>query len=82
MLNYGIAETAIWPAVGDHYKIIVNYKDGTGFEAKGNVPLTPDGGCSNQAIENSFIVPWGGKLQVIAAVYSKTGWLCGKYQSG
>lgn len=73
--------TAIWPAVGDHYKIMVNYKDGTGFEAKGNVPLTPDGGCSNQAIEKSFIVPWGGKLQVIAAVYSKTGWLCGKYQS-
>jgi hypothetical protein len=74
-------ETAIWPAVGDNYKVQVNYKDGTGFEAKGQVPLTAQGGSSNEPITNNFTVPWGGKMQVIAAVYSKTGWLCGKYVS-
>lgn len=73
--------TAIWPAVADHYRILVNYKNGTGFETKGPVPLTPQGGSSNQPIINNFTVPWGGKMQVIAAVYSKSGWLCGKYMS-
>lgn len=77
----GKPETAIWPAVADHYRILVNYQNGTGFEAKGQVPLTKQGGSSNSAIPVSFIVPWGGKLQVLAMVYSKSGWLCGKYQS-
>ena len=73
--------SAIWPAVADHYRILVNYQNGTGFEAKGNVPLTAQGGSSNSPIINGFTVPWGGKMQIIAAVYSKSGWLCGKYQS-
>ncbi len=73
--------TAIWPAVADHYRLMVNYQNGTGFEAKGKTPLTSDGGSSNAPIVNSFTVPWGGKMQVIAAIYSKTGWLCGKYAS-
>lgn len=77
----GKPEKAIWPAVGDNYKIMVNYKNGTGFEAKGLVPLTEQGGSSNIPIEENFTVPWGGQMQVIAAVYSKNGWLCGKYQS-
>lgn len=77
----GNPKTAIWPAVADHYRILVNYQNGTGFEAKNKVPLTPQGGSSNSPIPVSFIVPWGGKLQVLAMVYSKSGWLCGKYQS-
>jgi hypothetical protein len=77
----GHPDTAIWPAVADHYRLLVNYKNGTGFEAKGKVPLTSEGGSSNQPIANSFTVPWGGKMQVIAAVYSENGWLCGKYIS-
>lgn len=74
-------KSAIWPAVADHYRIMVNYKNGTGFEAKGQVPLTPSGGSSSQPVRVSFTVPWGGQLQVVAAVYSANGWLCGKYQS-
>ncbi len=74
----GQSGTAIWPAVADNYRILVNYKNGTSFEAKGDVPLL-NGGPSNQAIQAGFTVPWGGSMQVIAAVYSKNGWLCGKY---
>ncbi|WP_183559336.1 hypothetical protein [Mucilaginibacter sp. SP1R1] len=77
----GKPATAIWPAVADHYRIMVNYKNGTGFEAKGNVPLTQSGGSSNTPVSVDFTVPWGGQMQIIAAVYSKNGWLCGKYQS-
>ncbi len=77
----GNPQTAIWPAVGDHYRILVNYKNGTSFEAKGKVPLSSTGGPSNQPIKVTFTVPWGGKLQVMAGIYSKTEWLCGKYQS-
>ncbi|MGS2725979.1 hypothetical protein ACU8DI_05180 [Psychroserpens sp. BH13MA-6] len=77
----GQPQTAIWPAVGDNYRILVNYKNGTGFEAKGQVPLTSQGGSSNQAIVEDFIVPWGGSFQITAGIYSKNGWLCGKYQS-
>ena len=74
-------KTAIWPAVAEHYRILVNYKNGTGFEAKGAVPLTVSGGSSSEPVKVSFAVPWGGQLQVVAAVYSANGWLCGKYQS-
>ncbi len=78
----GKPETAIWPAVADHYRILVNYKNGTGFEAKGDIPLTNNGGSSNTPVVAPFpAVPWGGSMQIIAAVYSKNGWLCGKYQS-
>ncbi|MEZ0612228.1 hypothetical protein ACAW74_27205 [Fibrella sp. WM1] len=77
----GNPKTAIWPAVADHYRILVNYKTGSGFESKGQVPLTPTGGSSNQPIQTNFTVPWGGQMQIIAAVYSANGWLCGKYQS-
>lgn len=82
--KHGVAgqpQTAIWPAVGDNYRVLVNYKNGTGFEAKGKVPLTATGGSSNQPITDGFVVPWGGEFQITAGIYSKNGWLCGKYQS-
>lgn len=77
----GRPETAIWPAVGHHYKFQINYRQGTGFSRQGEVPRSPDGGVSNQPISISGSIPWGGEMQLIAAVYSRQGWLCGKYQS-
>ena len=71
--------TAIWPAVGSDYRILVNYKNGSSFEAKGKLPTSASGGPSSQPVTVEFTVPWGGKLQVLAGIYSPTGWLCGKY---
>lgn len=76
----GRPETAIWPSMSDNYLIMVNYKNGTGFQKKGNIPLI-SGAISGTPVKAEFDIPWGGELQIIAAVYSDKGWLCGKYTS-
>jgi hypothetical protein len=76
----GNPSTAIWPALGDNYRILVSYKNGTTFEAKGKVPLSSTGGPSSQPIKVEFTVPWGGQMSIMAGIYSKTDWLCGKLQ--
>lgn len=73
----GNPETAVWPAVSHHYQVIVQYQGGTNFVLTGSMPVT----TSNTPLQLTFAnIPVGGTLQIIAGIYSESGWLCGKYQ--
>ncbi len=74
----GRPETAVWPAVGDHYLITVQYKGGTNFVQTGAMPTT----TSSTPLSLTFTdLPAGGQIQIIAGIYSASGWVCGKWQS-
>lgn len=74
----GRPETAVWPAVSDHYQVTVQYKGGTNFVLRGKMPDK----TSNTPLRLTFAnLPVGGSIQIFAGVYSSNGWLCGKYQS-
>ncbi|MCG7409287.1 hypothetical protein MH117_17860 [Paenibacillus sp. ACRRX] len=73
----GHPETAVWPGVADHYQVTVQYQGGTNFVLKGSMPEV----TSNTPLQLTFAnIPVGGSLQIIAGIYSTSGWLCGKYQ--
>jgi hypothetical protein len=71
-------KTAIWPAVAYNAVVTVNYENGTSYQSEQELPPT----SSSEPLRFAFSpVGWGGKLQITANVFSKNGWLCGKYQS-
>jgi hypothetical protein len=74
----------VWPAVAEHYVIQVKYpssgneKGGTTYTLAGPMP-----GVQDQSIVVTFCgIPAGGKLQVVASIYSSTDWLAGSWDSG
>ena len=72
-------ETAVWPAVADHWQLNLNYKGGTSRIITGKFPA----GTSKAPIVQTFKeVPAGGTLKVSLQAYSETGWLCGSYEGG
>jgi len=74
----GKPSTAVWPAVGENWQITLTYKGGTSQVRTGKLSET----TSNTPIEICFEdVPVGGKLKITTGVYSKEGWLCGKWES-
>lgn len=74
----GHPETAVWPAVSDHYQVTVQYQGGTNFVQKGQMP---DVTSSTPLVLTFPNLPVGGQIQIIAGIYSANGWLCGKWQS-
>jgi hypothetical protein len=74
----GKPETAVWPSLAKTYQVTLQYKNGTSFELKGELPAT----TSNQPLKLKFSdVPAGGQFRIIAGVYSASGWLAGAWQS-
>ena len=74
----GNPATAVWPSVATRYQVTLQYKQGTSFVEKGPMPTT----TSNTPLTITFTdVPAGGEFQIIAGVYSETGWLAGSWQS-
>lgn len=74
----GHTGTSVWPGKADHYQVTVQYEGGTNYVLKGRMPDT----SSSEPIHLTFAdVPVGGRLRIIAGVYSENGWLCGKYES-
>lgn len=74
----GKPETAVWPAASDHYHVTVQYKGGTNFVRTAQMAAT----TSNAPLSLKFSdLPAGGKIQIIAGIYSQSGWLCGKWTS-
>jgi hypothetical protein len=71
-------QTAVWPAVSDHFQIILQYEEGTDFVQIGKMTGTTS---STPLVITYPEVPGGGRIQLIAGIYSKSGWLCGKYRS-
>lgn len=74
----GHPETAVWPALSDRYHITVQYQGGTNFVLQGTMPNV----TSSRPLDLTFReLPIGGKIQIIAGIYSANGWLCGKWES-
>jgi hypothetical protein len=77
----GKPDTAVWPAVADHYEVILKYKaSGTTLSTTGIMkPIT-----YGDPITITFGSVAAGSqvsIQVQANFYSSTGWLCGYWQS-
>lgn len=74
----GFPETAVWPAVANHWQLNLNYKGGTSKIMNGRFPAE----TSKAPVLQTFTeVPAGGSLKVSLQAYSETGWLCGSYES-
>jgi hypothetical protein len=74
----------IWPAVSDHYVIQVKYPSASGTEGGTTYTLAgPMPGQHDDPISVTFAgIPAGGKIDVVANVYSSTDWLAGTWTSG
>lgn len=74
----------IWPMVSDHYVIQVKYPKGNGQD--GGTTYTKAGpmpGQHDEPISVTFAgIPAGGKIDVVANIYSGNDWLAGVYNSG
>jgi len=74
----GRPETAVWPLVAETVEVVVTYRNGTSHVQTQTLPPT----TSNTPLTFVFKpIGWGGQFKVCAHVYSKNGWLCGKYES-
>lgn len=74
----GKPETAVWPAVSDHYEVTIQYKGGTFYKQSGFMPAT----TSHTLPPIIFTdIPAGGKIQVTVGIFAKNNWLCGKWES-
>jgi hypothetical protein len=74
----------VWPLVSDHYVIQVKYPQGnnqgggTTYTMSGPMP-----GDHEAPIVVTFTgLPAGGKIEVIASIYSSNNWLAGQWNSG
>ena len=74
----GHPETAVWPAVGHHYVVTIQYQGGTNFVEHDDLPNVTS---SDPLVVRFEDLPAGGKIQIFAGIYSRSGWLCGKWQS-
>jgi len=74
----------LWPAVSDHYVIQVKYPSGNNQE--GGTTYTKAGPMPGQhdadIVVNFQGIPAGGKIEVVANIYSATNWLAGTWNSG
>ncbi len=74
----------VWPLVSDHYVIQVKYPSGNNQE--GGTTYTKAGpmpGQHDAPIEVTFdAIPAGGKIEVVANIYSENNWLAGQWNSG
>ncbi|MEO3787245.1 hypothetical protein ABGB12_28295 [Actinocorallia sp. B10E7] len=74
----GRPETAVWPSIATEYVATLQYKDGTSFRLRGELPAE----TSSTPLPLTFSdVPAGGLLRILVGVYSASGWLAGSWQS-
>ena len=75
----GDPKTAVWPAVATNYALTLQLKSGgTTRKLVGRLPTTTSHDLLPLLFED---VPAGGKLKIIAGVYSDNGWLAGTWES-
>jgi hypothetical protein len=74
----------VWPQVSDHFVVSVNYPKGQGQEGGTTYVKTgPMPGKHDDPIELTFAdIPAGGKIEVVANIYSENDWLAGRWDSG
>ncbi len=75
----------IWPKEANHWMIIVQYKGGTTLRKAGAMPAGEDAPIDvlfSKATNDELPSAPGEQFQIIAAVYSETEWIAGKWVSG
>jgi hypothetical protein len=78
------SQKPVWPEVGDHFVVSVNYPKSQGQEGGTTYVKTgPMPGKRDDPIELTFAdIPAGGKIEVMANIYSENDWLAGRWDSG
>jgi hypothetical protein len=71
--------SAVWPALADTYTVTIQYKGGTSYTKNGTFPSVESGTWIDLDFYN---MPAVGTFQVVVAVLSSSGWLCGSFTSG
>lgn len=66
----------IWPTTATHYQCVLQVRNGTTYTVKGRLPERRD----RPVVVNYDLLPTGGSIQVIFAVYSDNDWLAGKWE--
>lgn len=74
----GNPDSAVWPSVATRYLVTLQYIDGTNQQLSGPLEKITNNKPLNLRFKD---VPAGGKFQIIAGVYSDSGWLAGAWQS-
>ena len=74
----GKPDTAVWPALADTYEVTVRYRGGVSWVQTGTMPPSESGTPLNVTFDS---MPAGGSLQVVVAIKSSDGWLCGTWTS-
>ncbi|HEY5980067.1 MAG TPA: hypothetical protein VIT41_10575 [Microlunatus sp.] len=75
----GDTSSAVWPAVASNYVVTLQLQGGAApHQLVGQFPATTGGTPLELRFDD---VPAGGKLRIIAGVYSANGWLAGSWQS-
>jgi len=74
----GKPATAVWPALGDSYEVTVQYRGGGSWVQTGAMPASESGTPLALTFDS---MPAGGSLQVVVAIKSSNGWLCGTWTS-
>ena len=74
----GKPATAVWPALGDNYEVTVQYRGGVSRVLSGTMPASESGTPLALTFDT---MPAGGSLQVMVAIKSSDGWLCGTWTS-
>ena len=79
-----IGFSPVWPPVSDHYVIQVKYPSGSSQE--GGTTYTKAGPMPGQHDQDIVVtfpgIPAGGKIEVVANIYSPNDWLAGTWNSG
>jgi hypothetical protein len=74
-----------WPLVADHWIVQVKYPKGAG--GQGGTTYTKAGPMPGPPHNQPLVIPFpgipaGGKIEVVAGVYSENDWLAGQWDSG
>jgi hypothetical protein len=74
-----------WPLVADHWIVQVKYPKGAG--GQGGTTYTKAGPMPGPPHNQPLVIPFpgipaGGKIEVVAGVYSENNWLAGQWDSG
>jgi hypothetical protein len=74
----GKPQTAVWPALSHSYEVTVQYRGGASWKQTGRMPRSETGTPLNLTFD---AMPAGSSLQVVVAIKSSDGWLCGTWTS-
>ena len=75
----------IWPKEADHWVITVQYRGGTTLRKGGAMPTGEDAPIDvlfSKATNDDLPSAPADQFQILALVYSRTNWICGKWVSG